>query len=440
MKIISSLTQIVPASFIGIFLSGIFGITSAQETSKYFIETAGSIGLEGRLFLDNPAYTGQKKNNYIITFEPSIYLEGDTGASFTLKPFLKFDSADSNQNHFDIREAYYLNYGSIGNSEWEIRLGIDKVFWGTAESNNPVNIINQTDFVVHPDGKAKLGQPMIQGTLSGDWGTLALLVLPIHRPQTIPGLKGRFRPPQLVQTSRETITYLSPSGRSNTDLGARYSNTIGALDFGISIFSGTSRIPQLVPVFDVNSLQTMQPPILIGYTQYYGLTEQFGLDIQLIIDAFLGKAELVNRKEYNDIPSALPTLPALPFKSSYNASVIGGEYSIYGIFESDADLTLFAEWNHDTRGKQSSSALQNDLFYAARYTLNDFNDTDLNVALIDDRDYKTKTMRLEFNRQLSDTVSFNVEAFKFVAKDYDDTASASIFKDNYLAVNFEYNF
>ena len=406
------------AIFTYVLLIANLGLT--EEHQDWSVEHWGKVKFGTRIFLDDPAHSGQKGNNFSLTFEPTIYTESAEGNSFTFTPFVMLDSIDSERTHVDIREAYYLIFGSLGESEWELRIGIDQVFWGTAESNNPVNVINQTDYVVHPNAESKLGQPMVHGTLAGDWGMLDAFVLPYHRPRTFPGIKGRFRAGLPVQNSRKQIKYASTSGRNNIDLAARYSNSLGALDFGVSYFDGTSRDPRLVP-------NNPSPLLATELIQHYDLIKQFGLDLQLTLGAFLGKAEWITREEIKTDNS----------RSRTHLSVLGGEYAIYGIFESEADLTLIAEWNHDTGGQ---SLLQDDLFFAARYSFNDILDTDITVALIDDRDFDTKTLNIEFNRRLSDNFSLTVEAFKFLEDDPRDRTSQQIVNDEYVALDLSFSY
>ena len=76
----------------------------------------------------------------------------------------------SRRTHADLREAYFLIFGEIGDGEWELRVGIDQVFWGVTESQHLVDVVNQIDLVEHPNGVSKLGQPMVNITWSSDWG------------------------------------------------------------------------------------------------------------------------------------------------------------------------------------------------------------------------------------------------------------------------------
>jgi len=71
-------------------------------------------------------------------------------------PFVRIDEHDAERSHVDLREFLYTHVGDT----WEIRAGLGKVFFGVAESNNPVDIINQRDSVENITTDAKLGQPI----------------------------------------------------------------------------------------------------------------------------------------------------------------------------------------------------------------------------------------------------------------------------------------
>ena len=419
MQVLRWIRSILLGSFCGVM--ALFADEGAtQESSNWSNEIWGSIGIENRLFLNPPSYPGQHRNDISLTLKPSFSLDHDDGSSIVFTPYLRVDGTDSHRTHFDNREAYYLRYGSFDETEWELRIGIDQVFWGTAESNNPVNIINQTDLVEGPPGDEKLGQPMIHGTLSGEWGTFELFILPYHRPRTFPGASGRLRAAVPVSKKKQDIIYEHSSGKRHIDLAARYSNSAGPLDFGISVFDGTSREPHLVPAKDNKSFQ-----------QHYNQIKQVGLDLQLTLEEFIGKAEIMWRNGFDTKG---------PGKSTHNASVIGGEYALSGVFGSDADLVLFAEWNQDSRGKAATTLLQNDMFYAARYTLNDFSDTSITAALVDDLDYRTKSLNLEYSRRLSDSVTLKMVAQKFLETDQRDQIPWQIREDEYVTLNILYSF
>ena len=144
-------------------------------------------GLEGRWYYQDGDHPGQESHAGGFVVEPKFYVEDAEGRSLTVAPFFRYDAADPRRTHVDVREAYLLLLGEIGEGEWELRLGADRVFWGVTESRHLVDIVNQTDVIEHPNEEAKLGQPMAHLTWSGDAGVVELFALPYHRERTFPG-------------------------------------------------------------------------------------------------------------------------------------------------------------------------------------------------------------------------------------------------------------
>ena len=400
-------------------------VSSAQPFAGWDIGHQGVIETTGRVFIDSHAHAGQSNRDLSVTMQATLYGDGPNDNGFAITPHIRLDKSDSLGTRVDLREAYYYKFGVVGEIDWELRMGIDQVFWGAAESTNPVNVINQTDLINDPDGESKLGQPMVRGTLSGDWGAFDLFVLPYHRPRTYPGIGGRFRLDPPVMRTSEAILYEHSSGRRHVDLAARYGHSIGPVDFGISIFDGTSREPVLIP----HPLDPRTRPT--GFLQQYNQIRQVGLDLQLVMDAFIGKAEVIRRTGF--LGSNHPS-------QEDRAFVVGGEYSLYGIFESSADITFFAEWSQDDRREASTHIFQNDLFLAARYAFNDAEDTDLTLAFLQDLDYSTTNVGFDFNRRISDSVQLNIKAFKFLEVDSNDIPAMPVSKDNHLTVTVKYSF
>ena len=305
------------------------GTSVGIEIADY--EFSGRIGIDGRWYPESALYPGQRSHASGFVLEPEFYIEDVEGRSFTLAPFFRYDAADPRRTHVDLREAYLLLFGGIGDNEWELRLGVDQVFWGVVESQRLVDIINQVDFVEHPDGTAKLGQPMAHATLSGDWGVLELFGLPYHRARTFSGRRGRLRLPLVIDD--DNIRYESAAEEWHLDFAARYSNSFGPLDMGLSVFDGTSREPSAQLDFT--------PAGELNLVQYYTQIRQFGLDAQLILGPWLFKLEAIQRSGALNLRGR---------EEDYMASVIGSEYTLYSVFDSVADLTLFGEWHWLRKG------------------------------------------------------------------------------------------
>ena len=119
-----------------------------------------------------------------------------------------------------------------------------KVFWGVTEAVHLVDIVNQTDLVESLDGEEKLGQPMIDLSLIRDWGVVDLFVLPWFRERTFPSEDGR--PRFAIPIDTHDPIYESSAEQHHVDFAARWSNSIGEWDIGLSYFYGTSREPRFV--------------------------------------------------------------------------------------------------------------------------------------------------------------------------------------------------
>ena len=392
------------AAAVGVLASVLAGESGAGIGIEH--QLSGRFRIESRWFPEGAAFAGQGSHASGIAAAPQLHLEDEAGRSLTLVPFLRYDSADPRRTRADLREAYLLLFGEIGDGEWELRLGAGQVFWGVAESQRLVDIINQVDFVEHPDGESRLGQPMVHLTWSADWGVVELLGLSWHRPRTFPGRSGRLRLPLVVADGR--VEYESGAGARHLDLAARYSHGIGPLDLGVSLFSGTSREPWLRLGADAGG-----GPIL---TQHYGQIRQFGLDGQWTAGSWLLKLEAIQRAGDRN---------RLGREEDYVAAVVGAEYTFYSVLGSAADLSLLGEWNYDGRGsnaapRRTPDTLENDLFAAGRLALNDVQGTEVRAGLAGDLERSTRTLVVEVERRISDRWAARLEAVGLLAIDEED--------------------
>ena len=415
------------------------------ETGGIEHSFSGRYSLESRWYPQSAAYPGQRSHATGFVVEPTLFLEDPEGRSFTLTPFFRFDGADSRRTHADVREAYLLLFGELDKGEWEARLGVDRVFWGVAELYNPVDIVNQSDLVEHPDGKTKLGQPMAHLTFAGDWGTAELFALPWHRERTFPGRHGRLRSGLVVDP--DLVEYESGAEERHLDVAARYSHSFGLLDIGLSVFDGTSREPSIRPVLrplldptgaPVRNPETGQPILVPGdsLAPYYPQIRQFGLDAQITAESFLLKLEAIHRTGAPNVPS-----PRHPFgeEEDYAAFVIGGEYTIHSLFESAADLSLLGEWHRDDRGRRSTHQFQNDVFLAARLGFNDVEGTEVTAAIVADTDYGSRTVSVEFSRRLTDEWSLRLETTAMLDIDEADPIRTT-WRDSFVGAELTYSF
>ncbi len=388
--------------------------------TKIDYELSGRFSIESQWYPESAAHPDQRGHATGVVMEPEVYFDSIEGWSFSLAPFLRYDSADLRRTHADLREAYLLLFGDVGNDEWELRLGIDRAFWGVAESRHLVDIVNQIDLVEHPYKELKLGQPTAHLTWSGNWGMAEIFGLPYHRPRTFPGHSGRLRLPLVVDN--EQVSYESAAEQWHLDLAARYSHIFGPFDIGISAFDGTSREPFLLPSTDFRGAPALAP--------HYEQIRQFGLDTQLTAGSWLFKLEAIQRLDARD---------RLGRKVDYTASVFGGEYTFYSILGSNVDISLLGEWNYDGRGQNATNVFQKDLFVAARLAFNDVRSTEILASILGDADSNSRILAFELNRRLSDRWSLNMEAIAFLDVDRADI-SYEIRRDSFIDLNLIYNF
>ena len=403
---------------------------AGAQTAVAQHEISGRVAVESRWFPQTAAWDGQRNYNAGLVAEPKLYLQVAPATGFTLVPFFRTDAADPARTHGDLREAYLLLSGPLGASEWELRLGVDRVFWGVAEARHLVDIVNQTDLVDHPNEKTKLGQPMAHLTLSGDWGAAELFAISYHRLRPFPGRAGRLRP--ALEIDNDRATYESGAREWHLDFAARYSHSFGPLDLGLSVFDGTSREPvmRFVPL----------SPTRIVLAPHYEQIRQFGLDAQLTVEAWLLKLEAIYRQGARNAVRKLTDPNFLGNEESYASFVVGGEYTFNGIFETDTDLSLLAEWMIDGRRRRATNQYQNDLFLGVRLALNDVQGAEFIAGALLDLDTRTRTLNLEFNRRLTDSVSVKAEAVLLLQVDKADTIVHQTRRDSFIALNLTYSF
>ncbi len=391
------------------------GLVGAPAASAH--EFSGYVSGEVRLFPENPNHAGQRDQSVSFSTQPEYYHEFENGSSFTFVSFYRLDSADAKRTHFDIRELTYLWL----HEEFELRLGVRKVFWGVTEVLHLVDIINQTDLVENFDGEQKLGQPMANLSVARDWGTVDLIVLPYFRERTFPGRKGRLRFGLVVDTDQ--AQYESAAEEWHTDWAARYSHTFGDWDVGIYYFLGTSRDPSFIPGTDGAG----NPVIIPVYQQI----QQTGLDVSYVVGNWLWKLEALYRKGQGDQRGLA--------RNDYVAATGGFEYTFTGIFETQMDLGVVAEYLFDERRDFALTPFENDVAGALRLAVNDAASTEFLFGWVQDIDTNARFLFLEASRRLGDQWTLQLEIRAFL----DQPPTAFLFAlrdDDLLQLVLQYHF
>ncbi len=376
-------------------------------------ELSGNISLEGRYFNSAGAFPDQqKKGGFSLSLQPEYKHKWDNDRSrFTFSPFYRWDEKDKERTHADIRQLDIVK----SKGDWEFQAGIGKVYWGVAESQHLVDVINQTDAVEGTDGEDKLGQPLFRVSRLSDNGSLDLYVLPYFRERTFAGAKGRFRTPLVVDT--KNATYESSRKEKHVDYAVRWSETVDELDIGVHYFNGTSRSPVFNPI--------IKNGIAVGLRPHYPLMNQIGVDLQYTGEETIWKFEGIGRN-YNKVSGL----------KDYTAMVVGFEHSLPLLSDSGLEMTLLGEYHHDSRGEVANAPFQNDVFVGSRLSFNDAESTELLAGAFVDMDNGSKSLRVEGSRRIGKGLKLNVEGQVFT--DVDNKDPLKIFQqDDYLQVELQ---
>jgi hypothetical protein len=372
---------------------------------------SGYAAAELRIFPDEPLDDHQHGSNVSFSLAPELYKEwADGSQNLTFVPFVRWDQGDDERSHADIRELAWWKVAQ----DWELKVGIRKVFWGVTESQHLVDIVNQTDLVENPDGEEKLGQPMVDLALVREWGTVDLFVLPYFRERTFPGVEGRpnLQPP----VDANNALYESDQEQWHTDFAVRWTKSIDIWDVGLSYFNGTSRDPRFIADIRPNGAAVLLP--------YYDIIAQVGVDVQATLGAWLWKLEAIRRSGQGD---------------TFQALTAGFEYTLFGIADSSADLGLLTEYLYDSRGERAQSAFEDDVFLGARLTLNDEQSTELLVGGIADLSGDAVAYRLEGSRRIGAHFKLELEGRFYTGVEPDDLFYG-LRRDGYWQVQLAYYF
>lgn len=351
---------------------------------------------------------GQAKAHSSVAVSAEWVWQSDNRAhQVALEPFLRLDPRDSKRNLADLRQAYW-QYAGTG---FDIKAGVDIVFWGVTESQHLVDVINQTDLVASVDGETKLGQPMLNWNLYGNGGTFSLYLLPYFRERTLPGPDGRLRPPLPIDS--DNPFYESAQAEQNLDFALRWSRQFGALDLGLSYFEGNNRDPQL----QLTSAGNLQP--------VYLQMQQLGLDSQWLSGSWAWKLESIYRKTR---------------QQDFIASTAGFEYTQVGVFGSSWDVGWIAEYQFDSRDRQAPVPGQNDVFIGGRIVANDEAGSEILLGMMQDLHHSnSRSGKLEASMRLSNSLRLRLDAWFFQSQLTSDPLYF-MRRDDYLQLSLDFYF
>lgn len=384
----------------------VLALSAPEITRAGEWDLTGFAEIANRAFGDDGRFADQHAGaSTSLAIQSEIYWQGSGDrARFSAVGFGRLDSEDDERSHLDLRE---LNFGVVGDG-WDLNLGVNKVFWGVTESRHLIDVINQTDLVEDIDEEDKLGQPMVNLSVSRDFGRLDLYVLPRFRERTFPGRDGRLR--SAIPVDTDAAIFESRDGKRHTDVSLRYSHYFGPFDVGAYVFDGTSREPR----FELAGSGDRLLPV-------YEQMQQVGIDVQLTRDAWLWKLEAITRAAASD---------------SFAAAVTGIEYTFFGVTERGADIGFLFEYLYDGRDAGAPpTVFDDDVFLGTRLALNDVGDTSVLAGAVIDADSHAAFINIEASRRFGNrlTLAARLRAFGNVP---DDDAAYALEADDYLEIAF----
>ena len=387
------------------FIAAVIAALSVPSVAAGDLELSGDIALEVRAFLQSPRLPEQGDANVSLALNPELYSAWNDGAdSVLLVPFARLDQNDRRRTHADIRELTYV-HAARG---WELRVGARRVFWGVAESNHLVDIINQTDLIENPDGEDKFGQPMVNLALKQAWGTLDLFVLTGFHERSFAGREGRLQAPVPVDVDHPR--FASPAGDKHIDYALRYAHSWGRFDLGLAHFWGTSREPSLTLSATPHRAPELRPN--------YDIIHQTSLDLQTSVGSCAFKLEALRRAGQG---------------ATYTAAVGGFEYTLVGVFGSAFDVGLLGEYHFDERGDRATTPFNHDVFVGARLAANDAADSQVLSGVVVDVQGDGEFFNLEASRRFGDHWRLELE-LRLLVNIAPSDGFYSIHRDDYVQV------
>ena len=379
-----------------------------MPTAVFGVEASGHIGFESRAFMEGSEISGAPDRfNFSVSAEVEAVHDFDGGGSLVFTPFWRWDPEDTERNHGDIRILKWeQSFGPVS-----VRLGMDKVFWGVAESYHLVDIINQIDILERRDHEEKFGQPMVNLAYAFGDQTVEIFWMPYFRERLFPGAKGRFQAPLPVDT--DLATFESSREEAHPDVALRWFATVGDLDIGVAHFHGTQREPELRPVPGRDVLAPHYPRI-----------RQVSLDAQWIRESWLFKLEYLHRYD-NEKP--------------FHAAIAGVEHTMYGLFDTAADLGVMVEYLFDDRGNAATSTFDNDLFCGLRLVFNDTGDFECVAGPVVDLDTRASLFRFEVEGRIFEDWRLCVNTYLY-SNHRPHESFSSMDADDFLEVLLKWHF
>ena len=330
-------------------------------------ETSGSLEITGSYF---PKSLDQSFNTNITAEAKVMGYEDLSDFQLVYEFIFRKSLNDSGMDIVEPRQFFLSKtFGEI-----DAYLGYRHTFWGVVESRNLVDLINQHDMAAGISSDNRLGAPSISFEAYLGSGDFQYWYIPRFRERTFneknahPGFGLPVLPAQFAHTR----------GSKAPDHAIRYGNSIGEIDYAVSVFDGTAREP-LIRVEEMGSI-----------LPYYEQMRSVGLELQYTGDSILYKFE---------------GLTGTQGEEDFDAAVMGTEKTVYSIFATQWDMGLIIEYQYDDRVQ---ALIDRTLVSGIRLTANDEFDTSLLVLYTVDDEFSQSLFGLEASRRLRNGMTLDL--------------------------------
>lgn len=183
--------------------------------------------------------------------------------------------------NFDLREAYLDWYGFL-TEKTDLRVGRQRIAWGTGDKLNPTDNLNPDDFENIWDFGRHLESDAVKvSCYPGDY-TVTGVIIPEFTPAVLPAGDRMFweTPPDLLppgtKIGTQTYTEITPANKTeNMIYGIKIAKSFGGYDFSVSYIRGRDDLPVARKV----KLTPGAEGINIAGELIYPKTDIFGLDL-----------------------------------------------------------------------------------------------------------------------------------------------------------------
>ena len=311
-----------------------------------------------------------------------------------------------NDNGKDIIEPRQLflskTFGDI-----DAYLGYRHTFWGVAESRNIVDLINQQDLAAGIFADNKLGAPSISIETYLGSGELQYWYISRFRERTFNDTNAHPGFGMPVSSAQ----FAHAKGSEASDQALRYANSIGDIDYALSIFDGTAREPLFI-------VQELDPPTI---APYYERMRSVGLELQYTGESILYKFE---------------GLTGTQSGKDFDALVLGTEKTVYTIFETQWDMGVLFEYQYDDRAQ---ALIDRMIVSGVRLTANDEFDTNFLVLYTVDDAFSQSLFGLEASRRLRNGMTLDIN-YLLYQSDIQNLPFYSLVDDSELSLTLGYYF